>query len=189
MEKRSEWFFFKLSLAARYPSHTFLRPGTNVAGSPLPCAWFPGILDDDFVQWCKVVGAKVRNWLCTVVIQKRKRTGVHECRSLFYATKWSAMFAIWGYSSPGSASVYFRLSFFMYKASLSFLSRWAWALSRTDSVSNLISCGCSWSCTCCAIADITVSPRWTASRSFALTLSTHSVSPTHSSPQVLHFTR
>ena len=43
MEKRSEWLF-QLSLAAQYPSHTFLRPGTNVAGSPLPCTWFPAIV-------------------------------------------------------------------------------------------------------------------------------------------------
>ena len=37
---------YKLSSTAQYPSHTFLRPGTNVARSPLPCMWLPGILDD-----------------------------------------------------------------------------------------------------------------------------------------------
>ena len=71
----------------------------------------------------------------------------------------------------------------------SFVSCWAWALSSTDSVSQLISCGCSWSCTCCANAGLSVFPRRTASWcSFALTVSARSVSPTYSSPQVLHFT-
>ena len=44
--KEERAMFFKLSFAAQYPSYTFLRPGTNVAGSPFPCTWFPGILGD-----------------------------------------------------------------------------------------------------------------------------------------------
>ena len=36
------------------PSYTFFRPGTNVAGSPLPCTWFLGNLDDGlrFFNFC-----------------------------------------------------------------------------------------------------------------------------------------
>ena len=50
--KEKRVIFFKLSLATQCPSHTFLRLGTTVAGSPLPCTWFPGILDDDaFLCW------------------------------------------------------------------------------------------------------------------------------------------
>ena len=47
--------FFKPSLAAQYSSFTFLPPGTNVAGSSLPCTWFPGNLDDDLVTFFMLV--------------------------------------------------------------------------------------------------------------------------------------
>ena len=49
--KREASDFFKLSFAAQYPSHTFLRAEMNVARSPLPCRWFPGILDDELAQY------------------------------------------------------------------------------------------------------------------------------------------
>ena len=49
--KREASDFFKLSSAFQYPSHTCLRPGMNVAGSPLTCTWFPGILDGVFTSF------------------------------------------------------------------------------------------------------------------------------------------
>ena len=36
----------------------------------------------DLTGMCKVVGAKFRNGICTVVIHQRKGTGVHECHEL-----------------------------------------------------------------------------------------------------------
>ena len=58
---------------------------------------------------------------------------------------------IWRCSSPACLFILGCL-FFIKKASLSFSPvELAWALSSTDNVSQLILCGCSWSCTCCAI--------------------------------------
>ena len=45
--KREACDFFQLSLAAHYPSLAFLWQGTSVAGSPLPCTWFPVIFGNE----------------------------------------------------------------------------------------------------------------------------------------------
>ena len=63
-------------------------------------------LDIDFAKLCKVVGAKFRNGLCTVVIHQRKGTGVHECHELLNFFSFFLCYKmechVWGCSSPVS---------------------------------------------------------------------------------------